>query len=98
MLRPGERVGIVGLPAKSARQGPDIRSVHSRGMDRTEFATKAAMPQERRSKIDTAIIAVAACTAGGFVAGAGHHPIAALAVSVFLAGGLALASYIIKGG
>ncbi|MFI7167402.1 hypothetical protein ACIBM3_33655 [Rhodococcus erythropolis] len=67
-------------------------------MDRTEFATKAAMPHERRSKIDTAIITVAACTAGGFVVGAGHDPVTALAVSVFLAGGLALASYIIKGG
>ncbi|WP_155404340.1 hypothetical protein [Rhodococcus erythropolis] len=56
------------------------------------------MPQERRSKIDTAIITVAACTAGGFVVGAGHDPVTALAVSVFLAGGLALASYIAKGG
>jgi hypothetical protein len=33
-------------------------------MDRTEFATKAVMPHERRSKIDTAIITVTACTAG----------------------------------
>ncbi|WP_185993495.1 hypothetical protein [Rhodococcus sp. KBS0724] len=56
------------------------------------------MPKERRSKIDTAIIAVAACTAGGFIVGAGHDPVTALAVSVFLAGGFTLASYIIKGG
>ena len=66
-------------------------------MDRTEFAAKAAMQQERRSKIDIAIITVAACTAGGFVVGAGHDPVTALAVSFFLAGGFALASYIIKG-
>ena len=56
------------------------------------------MPKERRNKIDTAIIVVAAGTAGGFVAGAGHHPIAALAVSVFLAGGFVVASYVVKGG
>jgi hypothetical protein len=56
------------------------------------------MPKERRSKIDTAIIAVAAGTVGGFVANAGHDPAAALAVSILIAGGFALATYMIKGG
>lgn len=56
------------------------------------------MPKERQSKIDIAIITVAAGTVGGFVAGAGHDPVAALAVSVFLAGGFAIATYMIKGG
>ena len=56
------------------------------------------MPKERRNKIDIAIISVAAGTAGGFVVGAGHHPIAGLAVSILLAGGFVLASYIVKGG
>ena len=59
---------------------------------------KEAMPNEGRNKIDIAIISVAAGTAGGFVVGAGHHPIAGLAVSVLLAGGFVVASYIVKGG
>ncbi|WP_185993251.1 hypothetical protein [Rhodococcus sp. KBS0724] len=55
------------------------------------------MPKEHRTSSDIAIIAVAAGTTGGFMCGAGYGPVAAITVGGFLAGGFALARYVIKG-
>ena len=58
---------------------------------------RVAMPKEHRTSSDIAIIAVAAGTTGGFMCGAGYGPVAAITVGGFLAGGFALARYVIKG-